>query len=87
MEQKVCQSCGMPLGEDDSLLGTDKDGHKTDEYCVYCYQNGEFTFQGNMEGMAEVCIKPLVESMPGLTEAEARNMMLEVLPTLNRWKA
>lgn len=28
--------------EDDSLYGTEKDGSKSNDYCGYCYENGEF---------------------------------------------
>lgn len=43
MELKIfCQSCSMPLDKPE-LLGTEKDGSKSQEYCKYCYQNGAFT--------------------------------------------
>ncbi len=32
MEQKFCQSCGMPLSPE--VLGTEKDGSKNEEYCT-----------------------------------------------------
>ncbi len=32
----------MPLGSED-LLGTNADGGKNGDYCLYCYQNGTFT--------------------------------------------
>ncbi|WP_305065382.1 zinc ribbon domain-containing protein [Methanococcoides sp.] len=37
-----CQSCGMPLEKDEDF-GANADGTKSDEYCLYCYQNGKFT--------------------------------------------
>ena len=36
MEQKFCQSCGMPLS-DATVLGTETNGSKNEEYCCYCY--------------------------------------------------
>ena len=39
MELKICQSCGMPMQEEQ--YGTEKDGSKNDTYCCYCYKNGE----------------------------------------------
>ena len=42
MNRKFCQCCGMPLGDTDGLYGTNADGGKNDEYCWYCFQNGEF---------------------------------------------
>ena len=38
MEQKFCQSCGMPLTED--LLGTNADESKNEENCIFCYKDG-----------------------------------------------
>ena len=35
MEQKICQSCAMPI--DESTFGTEADGSKNQEYCHYCY--------------------------------------------------
>ena len=40
MEQKFCQSCGMPLTQE--ILGTNADGSKNKDYCIYCYKNGKF---------------------------------------------
>ena len=37
-EMKFCQSCGMPLSEE--VLGTNADGSKNEEYCIYCYKDG-----------------------------------------------
>ena len=41
MEMKFCQSCGMPLSPE--ILGTNADGSKNEEYCIYCYKDGAFT--------------------------------------------
>lgn len=47
MEQKFCQSCGMPLNPE--VLGTEKDGSKNEEYCTYCYADGHFTVECTMD--------------------------------------
>ena len=39
-EVKFCQSCGMPLT--DEVLGTNADGSKNEDYCMYCYKDGKF---------------------------------------------
>ena len=39
-EMKFCQSCGMPLT--DEVLGTNADGSKNEDYCMYCYKDGKF---------------------------------------------
>ena len=41
MEQKICQCCAMPI--DESTFGTEADGSKNQDYCLYCYKNGHFT--------------------------------------------
>ena len=41
MEMKFCQSCGMPLS--DEVFGTEANGAKNEEYCIYCYKDGGFT--------------------------------------------
>ena len=53
MEPKFCQSCGMPLTED--ILGTNADGTKNENCCIYCYKDGAFTGDFTMEEMAEFC--------------------------------
>lgn len=66
-----CQSCGMPLSDD--LLGTEKDGSKSADYCCYCYQNGAFTSDDTMESMIEKCIEIYREEMK------------KHFPALKRW--
>ena len=36
----VCQSCGMPI-EKDEIIGTNADGSKNNDYCVYCFKDGK----------------------------------------------
>jgi len=40
-QQLVCQCCGMPL--DDTVVSKDKDGGFNEEYCKWCYVDGDFT--------------------------------------------
>lgn len=84
-EALFCQSCGMPVAEA-QLQGTDKTGSKTDEYCVYCYENGEFKQPDiTLAEMTDLCTGYLVEE--GMDEAEARRMLGASLPLLKRWSA
>ena len=53
MEQKFCQSCGMPLNPE--VLGTEKDGSKNEVYCTYCYADGHFTVECTMDEMINQC--------------------------------
>ena len=47
-----CQSCGMALTRDEER-GTEADGSRSETYCVYCYQQGQFLQDVTMEEMAE----------------------------------
>lgn len=87
INQKFCQSCGMPMGDTDTLYGTEADGSKSADYCRYCYDKGEFTFSGTMEEMIEICVPPMVEHNPGMDAEQARQMMRQFFPSLKRWRA
>ncbi|MBP1539869.1 MAG: zinc ribbon domain-containing protein [Prevotella sp.] len=88
MKQSFCQSCGMPLT--DELLGTNTDGSKNEEYCIYCYKDGAFTSDCTMDEMIEFCaqfVDEVNKNMPKpLTKEEYKQMMREFFPTLKRWK-
>lgn len=82
---KACQSCGMPLEHEDQY-GTDAQHHKTDEYCKYCYKEGEFVQpELTMEGMIQQSVPFLVEK--GMQEEEATSMLRNYLPFLKRWRS
>lgn len=87
MEEKYCQSCGMPMGNTDEFYGTERDGAKSTDYCTYCYQNGSFIADCTMEQMIDFCVQPMVENSPGMTEAKAREMMKGFFPMLKRWRS
>lgn len=86
MNEKVCQCCGMPMGDGDELYGVNADGSKNEDYCKYCYENGEFTFHGTMEELIEVCIPMITEENPQISEEQARANLTKLLPGLKRWK-
>ena len=88
MELKFCQSCGMPLTED--ILGTNADGTKNEEYCIYCYKDGAFTGDFTMEEMAEFCSQFVDEfnknTGQSLSREEYKKALLQFYPTLKRWQ-
>lgn len=86
MSEKLCQSCGKPMGETDKLYGTEKNGEKSRDFCDDCYQNGKFTSTISMKRMIEVSIPFLLKEKPGITEEEAKKEMETFFPTLKRWK-
>ena len=85
---QFCQSCGMPLTAD--LLGTNADGSKNMDYCIFCYKDGRFLQDVTMEGMIDHCLKYLDEMnqmMPApMTAEEYRKMALYHFPMLKRWR-
>ena len=85
MDQRFCQCCGMPMRDHDELYGTNADGSRNEEYCRYCFEKGEFTFQGTMEEMIEVCVPHMTAANPDMTADKARAAMLQWFPTLKRW--
>ncbi|MCI1786361.1 MAG: zinc ribbon domain-containing protein [Bacteroidales bacterium] len=61
-QNKVCQSCGMPLSKDPQGCGTNADGSANHDYCSYCYKDGKFLFDGSVLEFQEFCRKMMVES-------------------------
>jgi hypothetical protein len=88
--QPVCQSCGMPLTEAEHF-GTNADGTKNGEYCVYCFKEGAFTSDETMEQMIEHNLQYLDEfnAVGGtkFTPETAREEMRKFFPQLKRWQA
>ena len=87
-EMKFCQSCGMPLTDEN--LGTNADGSKNEDYCTYCYKDGKFTQDYTMDEMIEFCaqfVDEVNKNMPKpMTRDEYKDMMRQFFPTLKRWK-
>ena len=84
MEEKFCQSCGMPLSPE--ILGTEENGTTNPHYCHYCYENGSFTGNMTMEEMIEFCVPHMVQAHPELTAEQARAQMAQFFPMLMRWR-
>lgn len=89
METTFCQSCGMPMTSAEHF-GNNQNGSTNQEYCVYCFKEGEFTQDMTMEEMIETCIQYLdefnKESEQQFTKEEAIAQMRQFFPTLKRWK-
>lgn len=82
-----CQSCGMPLT--DEILGTNADGSKNEEYCIYCFKDGAFTGDFTMEEMIDFCSQFVEQynkdSGQNLTQEEYKAMLRQYYPNLKRW--
>ena len=49
----ICQCCGMPL--EDSNVSREKDGIFNEDYCKWCYADGEYMYH-DMDDLIEVCV-------------------------------
>ena len=81
--ERICQSCGMPL-KSDNELGTEKDGKLNNDYCKYCYKDGEFIDKVDMNEYIEMCSKFGFQA--GMTNEEMKAFCQKLFPTLKRWK-
>jgi len=79
----LCQSCSMPL-EIEHVKGTEKNGSKSKEYCIYCYENGQFKDPSislaKMLNMVEVQMEEM--HLP----TKIIETSLNKIPKLNRWR-
>lgn len=81
--QLICQCCGMPLNEDD-MISREKDSSYNEDYCRWCYVEGEFTYKSK-----ESLIDFLVRHMPNPENIEdkvRREQFDEYLSQLKHWK-
>ena len=80
--KKICQSCGMPI-TNKSLLGSNKDGSVNQDYCKYCFINGEFVDKVSMEEYIKMCSK--FGAQAGMTNKQMEEYCKQLFPTLKRW--
>ena len=83
METRICQSCGMPITSNDQL-GANQDGSISEDYCKYCYKDGEFIDKVSMEKYIEMCSE--YGEQAGMTNDEMKKHCEKLFPTLKRWK-
>ena len=80
---KHCQSCYMEMDAADKF-GTEANGSPSEDYCCYCYKDGDFTTKQTLEEAVEGNIQFWQDE--GQSEDEARADIMKVFPTLKRWK-
>ena len=84
MESKTFfQSCSMPLDKPE-LLGTEKDGSKSQEYCAYCYQNGAFINPDMTLPEMKTLVKEQMKKMK--IDTGIIDRAVNSLPDLKRWR-
>ena len=84
-DEKVCQSCCIPLNEHE-FFGTEVDGEKSQDYCIHCYKNGNFTRPNStLEMMLDISAEVWAEKDPNVTVEQAKTQLKKKLPFLKRW--
>ena len=78
--QLICQCCGMPL--EDCNISKEKDGIFNEDYCKWCYADGEYMYS-NMNDLIDVCVKNMVSEEH--SETEVRSYLKATLPKLDYW--
>ncbi len=67
-------------------MAATKDGSKNEDYCIYCYENGEFTADISMEEMIDFFVFQKTVENTDMDEKTVRKMLNETFPQLKRWK-
>ena len=81
---KFCQSCGMPMKNDEKGGGTNSDGSKSNKYCSLCYMDGKFSRPDFTAKQMQELVKAKMKEMgiPGFLTP----FFTYGIPKLERWK-
>ena len=79
--QLICQCCGMPL--EDAAISKEPDGTFNEEYCKWCYTDGEFKYE-SPEQLIEFCVEHMASD--AWPKEQVRAHMEAVVPQLRHWK-
>ena len=79
-KQLICQCCGMPL--EDETTSKEPGGNYNEEYCKWCYSDGEFKYSSKEE-LIDFCVEHLAtEAWP---KEQVRAHIEAVVPNLRHW--
>lgn len=81
MSTKICQSCWMPI-ENENQLWTNIDWTQNKDYCIYCYKNGSFIDDVTMEEYIDMCSQYWAQAW--MTNEEMKVYCEKLFPTLKR---
>ena len=82
MKHLTCQSCGLPFTAE--LRGTNRDKSTNEDYCIHCFEKGEFVDHSLTMHKLEVKLVEMAEKHNEITLEEAQVVIRE-LPYLKRW--
>ena len=77
----ICQCCGMPL--EDSLLSREPDGSFNEDYCKWCYADGQFAYQ-DLQTLTDFLGEHM--SNENWSAEQARTYFEAQLPQLQHWR-
>lgn len=81
--QLICQCCGMPLTEDDTI-SREPDGFFNESYCKWCYTDGNFAY-ATKDSLLDFLLGHMPN--PDNTPDEARRSQYDsYLSQLDHWK-
>ena len=80
----VCQSCGMPMEKPEDF-GTNADESSNEDYCCFCFKNGDFT---NPDLTMEQMIDKVADfsGKMKMCKIKAKEMAKTLIPELKRWQ-
>ena len=79
--QLICQCCGMPLSDGD--ISRETDGFFNEEYCKWCYADGEFKYSSR-EQLIDFCVEHMASA--DWPAEQVRAHMEAVVPELRHWQ-
>ena len=79
--QLICQCCGMPL--EDSSISKEPDGLFNEDYCKWCYADGEYMYH-DMDELINVCVNNMANDQ--FAPDQVRTYLKDMLPKLDYWK-
>ena len=77
----ICQCCGMPL--EDSITSKEADGFYNEEYCKWCYADGEYMYH-DMDELIDMCVSHMANDH--FSPEQVRTHVADLLPKLDYWK-
>lgn len=78
----ICQCCGMPL-DDDSVISREADNSFNEDYCKWCYTDGQFVYK-DIDELLDFLVNHM--SNDSFTPEQARAYFSEQLSKLKHWK-
>lgn len=77
----ICQCCGMPL--EDSSISKELDGTFNEEYCKWCYADGQFVYT-DLAQLTDFLVGHMAnENWP---PEQVRTYLESMLPKLRHWQ-